>query len=201
MMKAARWVLAAIVLGGALLAGPATWAAARIATVEDAYAARQLRQTPFDPRLARDLAPEETRFLEELFALTDEAVLLGTGVRRWFFTAGSDGLHAADYLQRVQALRSRLHALDTPARAEAVRSYLAESLRLQRAFVAEWYDALENGRPFESQLTDEFGYHEGLHRSHRLLLKAYAELRALFPNAGEAAHRAFRDHLRAMDLP
>ena len=66
--------------------------------------------------------------------------------------------------------------------------------------MSDWYTALEAGEPFESQLTDEYAYHEGLHRSHRLILKAFAELRALFPDVGEAGQMAFLDHLRAMDL-
>jgi hypothetical protein len=159
-----------------------------------------LRRTPFDPRAARHLETSETRFLEDLFSLTDEAMLLNTDVGRWFSTGGAGGLHAADYLERMNALRVRLDELETPDRIESVRRFVAESLTLQRRFVAEWHQALEEGRDFESQLTDEFAYHEGLHRSQRVLLKAFAELRALFPDAGEAVHAAFHDHLRAVSL-
>ena len=175
-------------------------AADLVASVEDAYAGRDLPRTPFDPRAALQLAPEESRFLEDLFALTDEAVLLNTNVGRWFFTEGARGLHAEDYLGRADLLRERLDQLETPERVESVRSLLVQSLLLQRSFLEQWHKALREGRPFASQLTDEFAYHEGLHRSHRLLLKAFAELHALFPDAGETTHMAFHDHLRAVDL-
>jgi hypothetical protein len=200
MMDVAQRMLGALVLSSSLLTALPAGAADLIGSVEDAYAVRQLRRTSFDPRAALHLAPEESRFLEDFFALTDEAVLLNTNVGRWFFTRGARGLHAADYLDRFDALRARLDELETPERVESVRALVAEALELQRGFAAEWYEALEEGRRFESQLTDEFAYHEGLHRSRRMLLQAFAELHALFPDAGERTHRAFHDHLYAVDL-
>lgn len=168
--------------------------------VEGVYQERQLRRTLFDPRTAELVVPTELRFLEDLFSLTDEASLLNANVGRWFSSDGVRGLHAADYQERMGALRAAVERLDTPERVTSVRNLISESLTLQAAFLNEWFEAREVGKPFESQLTDEYAYHEGLHRSHRLILKAFAELRALFPNIGESAHRAFLDHLRAMDL-
>lgn len=192
--------LLSVLVGAALPAAGPALAADLLGSVADAYALRRLPRTPFDPRAAGHLAPEEARFLEDLFALTDEAVLLNTDVGRWFGSGGTKGLHAAVYLERIDALRARVAGLETPARVESVRRLVSESLGLQRDFLAEWHAALAAGQPFASQLTDEFAYHEGLHRSQRLLLKAFAELHALFPDAGETAHRAFHDHLRAVDL-
>ncbi len=200
MMHGTLRALGAIILGVSVLAGTPSGAADLVTSVEDAYAVRNLRRTPFDPRAALALAPEESRFLEDLFALTDEAVLLNTNVGRWFFTDGARGLHAEDYLGRADLLRERLDRLETPERVESVRGLLAQSLLLQRRFLEQWQQALDEGRPFRSQLTDEFAYHEGLHRSQRLLLKAFAELHALFPDAGETTHMAFHDHLRAVNL-
>lgn len=200
MMDAVRRSLYAFLLGSSLMLALSATATNMLESVEDAYQARHLDRTSFDPRASLHLAPAESRFLEELFALTDEAVLLNTNVGMWFFTRGAEGLHAVPYLDRLDALRARLDQLETPERVKSVRNLVAESLRLQRGFVAQWHEALEEGRPFESQLTEEFAYHEGLHRSHRKLLQAFAELHALFPDAGEATHMSFHAHLRAMDL-
>ncbi len=157
---------------------------------------------PSGSRAALDLqaAEDEVRFLEALFALTDEATALNLEVARWLLGNRQEGLYPADFLTRAEPLRVRVAALGPPPRLVPVHGYVAESLRLQHAFVEEWFDALEHGRPFASQLTDEYAYHEGLHRSHRLLLKAYAELRALFPRAGGDAERAFQHHLSSLDL-
>ena len=143
---------------------------------------------------------EEERFLSELFALTGEAAVLNAEVVLWFRSGGKEGLYPADFATQGEPLHARLEALTPPARIATVHEYVRGSLQLQHAFVAEWFDAREQGRPFESQLTDEFAYHEGLHRSHRLLLKAYAELRALYPKASAEELRSFQHHLRAMDL-
>jgi len=184
---------------GLLMAVPA-FAADLIDDIDGAYAARELRRTQFDLRMAQHEDSAEMHFLGDLFVLTDDVSLLNTNVGRWFKTDGASGLHAADYRERMNELRVRLEEMETPERVRSVRDLLLESLVLQNAFVNDWYEAIEAGQPFESQLTNEYAYHEGLHRSHRLILKAYAELRALFPEIGESSHRAFLDHLRGMDL-
>jgi hypothetical protein len=190
------WAALALCL---LMAVPA-FPADLIDSVEGAYAARQLRRTQFDPGMATHEVSAELRFLEDLFLLTDEASLLNANVGLWLMTDGVRGLHATDYRDRMEVLRVRLEELESPDRVRSVRDLLSESLTLQQAFVNDWYQAIEAGRPFSSQLTDENAYHEGLHRSHRIVLKAYAELHALFPEIGESSQRAFLDHLRAMDL-
>lgn len=144
--------------------------------------------------------PEEGRYLEALFDLADEGAALHAGLRRWLARDAGEGLHPADHLLRLEELRARFAALPVPERLEAVHGRVDEALRRQRDFVAEWSEALREGRPFASQLEDEFAYHEGLHRSQRMLLQAYAELRALFPEAAPETTAAFRRHLRGLDL-
>lgn len=200
-MKIVRGAFCVLAAQACLLMTTVAGAADLLRDVEEAYAHRRLQRTPFDPRSAGSLEPSEARFLEAMFLLTDEGVLLNTDVSRWLFSRGASGLHPVDYLERMDSVLESLEQLETPRRVESVRVLVAESLRLQRGFVTDWHRALENGLPFESQLTDEFAYHEGLHRSQRVLLKAFAELRALFPSAGAQVHAAFRDHLRAVSLP
>jgi hypothetical protein len=199
-MSIMRKSLGVWVLGiGLMLAVPA-FPVDLIDSVEGVYAARQLRRTPYDSRVADHEDSDELRFLEDLFALADEVSLLNANVARWLSTDGSKGLHAADYHDRMVELRVRLDEMEMPERVRSVRDLLLESLSLQDGFVKDWYEAIEAGQPFESQLTNEYAYHEGLHRSHRILLKVYAELSALFPEIGEPSRRAFLDHLHAMDL-
>ena len=176
------------------------WAADLLPDAESAYRLRALRRTPFEARVVPKLAEPEGRFLAGLFALTDRAVLLNTDAGRWLASDGVRGLHAADYLERMDALLEELSQLEVPARVAPVRELVAQALSLQRGFVAEWHGALEAGRPFASQLTDEYAWHEGLAQSQRTLVRAYVELRSLFPGAGEQTHTAFLDHLRAVSF-
>jgi hypothetical protein len=195
-----NWNLRAWALGLCLVMALPAFSADLIDSVDGVYAARQLRRTRFDVRTARHEDSVELRFLENLFALTDEASWLNANVGLWFSTGRSRGLHAADYHERMSRLRARFEQMETPRRIRSIRVLLSESLGLQQAFVNDWYEAIEAGKVFESQLTHENAYHEGLHRSHRVVLKAYAELHALFPEIDESSRMAFLDHLRAMDL-
>ena len=196
-----------LIAGGAILCGVAVAADLPVLAAEPMRSdimgmtsPGQIAGSQFDPRATHGLAEDEARFLEDLFALTEEAAELNTAVMRWLLSSESEGLHAADYLIRMDDVCQRIDQLNVPDRVESVRGYVAGSLRLQRSFVAEWFAAQRAGRPFTSQLTDEYAYHEGLHRSHRLLLKAFAELRALAPDADAPTHAAFRQHLHAVDL-
>lgn len=143
---------------------------------------------------------DETRSLETLFALTDERAALNREVLRWFVAGPGEGLYPADYLAQAGRVGERAEAFAPPPSLRTVHAYVLQAMQLQATFIAEWFDAHQRGAPFASQLTDEYAYHEGLHRSHRVLLKAYAELAALFPRASEARQRSFQAHLRAMDF-
>lgn len=182
------------ILAVPILASAADW-------TEGAYVKeRTVQSENFDPRLASHLDRAESYFLEDIYAIAAEASGLNTKTMLWFRTAGAEGVHADDYLLRMRDLRDRLANLETSPRIRSIRDLLLEALALQGRFVSDWNQALIAGDPFESQLTKENAYHEGLHRSHRLLLKVYAELRALFPEIGGRNQRAFRDLLAAVDF-
>jgi hypothetical protein len=168
-------------------------------SLDEAYRALGARQTHFQP-VPDEFLPSDAAFLSSLFTGTDEAVVLNVWVARWFESQGEEGLHFEDYHARIDPLLERLAALDPPPRAVPTRDLVSAALRLQRDFLTEWGKAVVEERPFESQLTSEYGFHDGLHQSRRKLLQAYAELHALYPDASEQAHRAFHDHLRALAI-
>jgi hypothetical protein len=146
------------------------------------------------------LSTADQLFLRDLFELIDEFVLLNTNVALWFLSEGERGTHTADYRVRNEALVEEFSALKPPIRAEPVRTYLVECARLQRDFIRDWLRAIEAGSDLGFPARDENVYHEGLHRSERLLLKTYAEMRAVFPGTSGEANRAIRSHLHAMGL-
>ncbi len=168
-------------------------------SIDEAYAALGKTRTGFDARAAR-MPPAEARFLERLFELTDRTLVENVQVVPWFRSGRRDGLHFEVYRARVSALLASLEGLDTPQRVVQVAGLVAQAIRGQRDFLADWHRALEQGKPFDSQLNDEFGYHEGLHRSHRQLLQAYGELLGLYGKEDARIRRAFYDHLCALDL-
>lgn len=153
----------------------------------------------FDPRVAT-MERDEALFVERLFELLDDVVQANRSVARWFVSGRSEGPHFEAYRVRVDELLVGLGELPAPERLEEVRSLLVAAVRGQRDFFADWYAALEEGHPFDSQLTSELGYHEGLHVSQRQLLDAYGRLLALFAREGDANRRSFHHQLCALDL-
>ena len=189
-------LLAAVIF---LIAGSAS-AAERIETVEAAFAAHHLEHTRFDDLKEPELSSADRLFLRDLFELIDEFVLLNANVTLWFFSDGEKGTHAAHYLERNETLAGRFEGLTPPVRAEPIRGYLVECARLQRDFIRDWLRAIENGSDLDFPARDENAYHEGLHRSERLLLKTYAEVRAVFPRTSDRTNQVIRSHLHAMGL-
>lgn len=195
----ARVRAAALTLACVVAAAGSTAAEGRLSTPEEAYEARGVPRVVFDGRQTR-MEPAEARFLEALFALTDEAVVENANLLRWFASDGRAGLHFLDARERLAAIRARLAALEPPARLGPVRSLVLAALGHQRSFFAQHYDAVQTGRPFRSQLTDEFAWHDGPQRAREALLRAYAELRGLYPEADAGTRAALNAHLRALDL-
>ncbi|MEN8183464.1 MAG: hypothetical protein ABFS46_13115 [Myxococcota bacterium] len=153
----------------------------------------------FDPRAAR-MERSEALFLEQLFEVSDEASRDNLAAASWLRSGGREGLHFEVYRERVVRTIQLLETLEAPERVEEVLGLVVAAVRDQRDFFADWYQALEEGRAFESQLTSEYGYHEGLHDSQRRLLEVYGRLLALFPREGEGNRRAFHEQLCALDL-
>jgi len=189
----------AILLLAAVTLAPDVRAADLVHTPEQAYRLLGRSHTAFEAG-AGSLTEADEAFLSALFVLADQVVVLNANVARWFASDGRDGLHFEDYHARIDELRASIRALDAPAKAIPARDLVSGALLLQRAFLHDWYRATQAGRPFESQLTSEYGYHAGLHRSHRMLLQALAELRAIHPALDERRQRAFLDHVRGMDF-
>ena len=153
----------------------------------------------FDARYAR-MARAEALFLEDLFAVTREMAQENRLAASWLLSGGVKGLPFDDYPERAATLLDRLERLDTPPRVRALPQRIAEAFRAQGGFLSDWAAALAEGRPFESQLTSEFGYHEGLHRSQRALFQAYERALALFADEDETIRHALQAELRALDL-
>lgn len=156
-------------------------------------------QPGFEARSAR-MERSEALYLEQLFELLDDLSAVNRAVGRRLVGGTSEGLHFDDYRARVDALLADVRGLRTPPRLEALQALLVAAVRQQRDFFADWQRAREEGRAFDSQLTSEYGYHEGLHASQRKLLDAYGRMLALFPREGDAHRRVFHQRLCALDL-
>ena len=171
------------------------WLAASAA----AGASTSTAEREFDPRVVT-MERNEALFMERLFELLDDVVEANRAVTLWFVSGRSEGLHFEDYRARVDEVLAGIERLPAPERLEEVRALLIVGVRGQQGFFADWWGALEEGRSFDSQLTSEFGYHEGLHASQRKLLDVYGRLLALFPREGDGNRRSFHHQVCRLDL-
>ena len=153
----------------------------------------------FDVQSAR-MERSEALFLDEMFAALDDLPGDTRGAARWLVSDGERGLDLDGYLDRVGLVLDRLERLRAPARVAELKSLVADAVRGQRQFFIDWHAARQAGRPFESQLTSEYGFHDGLHRSHLGFVRLYVRLLALFPDEDRHNRRALLDEVRLLDL-
>ena len=153
----------------------------------------------FDVQAAR-MERGDALFLDELFRVVEELPADSRRAARWLVSDGARGLGLYGYLDRVGAMLDRLERLHAPLRTAELKSLAAQAIRGQRQFFVDWHAAREEGRPFESQLTSEYGFHDGLHQSHRTLVRLYVRLLVLFPDEDGQHRRAFLAQVRALDL-
>lgn len=178
------------------LVAAACFTLAAAAQADGAYSCSALSgATPsFDPRDTR-LAPEEARFVEQLFEVARAVAADHEGLLHWLASGRREGMHFEDHRARTDAQLRALDSLATPEGLAPVRALVREAIEAQRSFFGDWARALAEGMPFESQLTSEFGWHEGPHRAERALLRAYSKLLALDPAEPEPNRRAFHAEL------
>ena len=174
---------------------------ALLLTVTALLAAPAVAASPprFDVRATR-MPLAEALLLESLFELTDAVARENAGVLEWFASGGEHGLHAAEHERRVAELSLRIEALDAPPRLGGWVDLIVHAIAEQRGFFADWVRALDEGRPFDSQLVSEYGYHAGLQRSQRDLVQAWERALAWYGDEDEHTRRAIRAHLGALGL-
>jgi hypothetical protein len=156
-------------------------------SVDAAYKAIPHKQTTFNPDLAiMDL--DERRFLEQLFALTDTAM-----VQRVQTMIGlQENVRIGAIENNYNNIISQLKQLDVPDKLRPVYALVEQAILEQMLYLEQWQEA---GVP------DQFNSRASLvQQSHRKLIRAHQLLVQAFP--AEAAHNktAFFDHLCALDF-
>ncbi len=147
----------------------------------EAYRATNVKQKTFD-MASTYMIEAEKRYLADLFAITDLAVIERVGTQA--------ALRAHDKAaDNYSIILSRLDALTAPARLVTVHQQLRNAIALER----EYMDALRRGIRFDPQS-------EPVQSVHNTLLWVYAELQRLYPQEGTGVREAFYAHLCALDF-
>lgn len=147
----------------------------------EAYRATNVQQKTFDLASA-NMIEAEKRYLADLFAITDLAVIERVGTQ----TALRTHDKAAD---NYSIILSRLDALTAPSRLVTVHQQLRNAIALER----EYLDGMRRGLRFDPQS-------EAVQSVHNTLLWVYGELQRLYPQESKDVREAFYAHLCALDF-
>ncbi|MDI1229195.1 MAG: hypothetical protein PSY14_16065 [bacterium] len=147
----------------------------------EAYRATNVQQKTFD-LASSNMIEAEKRYLADLFAITDLAVIERVGTQTSLRTHDK----VADNYRIIMA---RVDALAAPARLVTVHQQLRNAIALER----EYLDGLRRGLRFDAQS-------QPVQSVHNTLLWVYGELQRLYPQEGTGVREAFYAHLCALDF-
>ncbi len=147
----------------------------------EAYRLTNVKQKSFDLASA-DMIEAEKRYLSDMFAITDLAVIERVGTQE----ALRQRDKAAD---NYSIILSKFDALPPPDKLRTVHQQLRNAIALERDYI----DGLRRGLRFDAQS-------DTVQTVHRTLLWVYAELQRLYPKEDARIQEAFYAHLCALDF-
>ncbi len=149
--------------------------------VAAAYADTNVKQVTFDMADA-DMVEAEKRYLAELFAVTDIAVVERVGTQRAL------RLHEKTS-DNYSIILARYDALAPPEKLRTLHQQLRNAIAMEREYIS----GLRRGLRFDAQS-------EAVQSIHRTLLWVYAELQRLYPDENVRIKNSFYAHLCALDF-
>lgn len=164
-------------------------------SVKEAYEEIPHRRTEFKAELSK-LPRDHSRYLEQLFTLSDRAVIQRVGTLRWFKSAGTSGKTVSSYTSRIRTILSEFDFLARPRELSEIRDLIVRAIESQHTYFKNSHKEMQNGGAFvlrgkEDKLIGSS--HADLKKAAQLLLQKYPK---------ESAHnrQAFLDHLSALDF-
>ena len=155
-------------------------------SVASAYSAIPHKRTPFRSDIAA-MPKTEIRFFEQLFELTDIAMVERVQSLFWFQTHGAKGANAPNYAK----ILSDLDALAVPGHLAPVHGLIRQVISEQM----QYFGNVNNRGKYKFDANEPL-----VQSSHNKLMKAYQLLNVQFPKEHAHNKAAFFDHLCALDF-
>ena len=155
-------------------------------SVASAYQAIPHQQTTFRPDIAA-MPAGEIRYFEQLFELTDIAMIERVQTLQWFQTNGTKGAKAPNYDQ----ILARLNTLPAPPHLAPVHGLIRQAIAEQR----QYFTSVDDGKTFRFDSNAPL-----VQSSHNKLMQAFQLLKVQFPKEHRHNQTAFFDHLCALDF-
>jgi len=165
------------------------------AAITEAYEEIPHRRTAYKADLST-LSRDYSRYLDQMFLLSDRAVIQRVGTLRWFRTAGTSGKTVSSYTSRIRKVLSEFDFLARPRELGPIRDAIVSAIENQHAYFKNSHKEMQKGGAFVLRGKED----PLIGASHQDLEKALKLLQKMFPK--EAAHnkQAFVDHLGALDF-
>lgn len=168
--------------------------------VRAAYASIPHKQATFDPTKTK-LDEQSATALNELFRLTDYAVVARVETLQWFQSGGNRGRSFGSYSELVGKILKNINTLELPRKLDKARDLIFESIVEQKDYFEAWDRAKTAGDSFDFAAGKEgWDKHSAVASSHKKLLTAYREIKTTYEDESKRNTEAFFDHLCALDF-
>lgn len=172
-------------------------------TVEESYEFFSRQRTPFDPKKSK-LSPAESKYLDHFFFVTDLAFKARVNMMQYFFTGKTaHKKHLPEYIKKIDDLIQSFGLIETPSEnmksedMKNVEELLVQALEEQKDFFKEW--STLKGAAF-IRMRDNYEEHLLVQSSHMKLQRVYTQLMLIYPDEDPYNHKAFFNHLAALDF-
>ncbi len=169
--------------------------AADSASITEAYEEIPHRRTEYNAELST-LPRDHSRYLEQLFTLTDRAVIQRVGTLRWFKSAGTSGKTVSSYTSRIRTILSEFDFLARPRELSEIRDLIVRAIESQHTYFKNSHKEMQNGGAFVVRGKED----KLIGSSHKDLQKAAQLLLQMYPKESAHNRQAFVDHLSALDF-
>ncbi len=167
-------------------------------TIQESYDFFSRERTKFAPEKSK-LTPQDVKYLEHLFFVTDLAFKARVNMMQYFFTGmKAHKKYLPEYVKKIEEVIQSFSLIEAPSEEiKKVQEILVQALEEQRDFFKEWSDL--KGGTFV-RMRDKYKDQFLVQSSHMKLQKVYTELMLIYPDEDPYNHKAFYNHLAALDF-
>lgn len=163
--------------------------------VQQAYEQGHYKRTPFDAAQSRIKSQADVRFLQRMFAVSDNVLVARVMILSGIYTG--QGANAVTYSVDMKSLIDYFSSQKAPEHLQKVQGLMLDLMEEQKNFMAHWASSTRS----EKRLIEKtYERQAAVQNSNRKVQQIYLELMKLYPNESDYNKCAFFDHLYALDL-
>ncbi|MEK7484985.1 MAG: hypothetical protein AABZ60_11715 [Planctomycetota bacterium] len=159
----------------------------------------QHARSPFSAQISTLSTPEKL-YLEQLFQLTDQALVQRVQTLSWFQSNGQEGENFDYYQQKINGVLEQLSQLIPPQNLKQAHDLLIQAIQEQCSFFKAWDEAVQKKQHFPYRVYQGDPVHLLVSQSSAKLINIYNILIRLYPSEDERNKQSFYAHLCYLDF-